>query len=136
MSTNRTNPNAGWADYKTLPRGPNGRLLCRHCGVEVPKGRLSFCSDACVHEWKLRSQPRYLRRCVFERDRGKCARCPAVFPTLHGRWEANHIVAVVEGGGECGLDNMETLCPPCHQRETARLAARRAEARRAAEATS
>jgi 5-methylcytosine-specific restriction endonuclease McrA len=47
-------------------------------------------------------------------------------------WEADHIVPVVEGGGECSLDNYRTLCLPCHRAETAKLAARRAEKRRTA----
>src|SRR5262249_47445533 len=33
------------------------KASCRWCGVKVPKGRRSFCSDACVHEHKLRSDP-------------------------------------------------------------------------------
>ena len=46
-------------------------------------------------------------------------------------WDADHIVEVIEGGGECGLDNYQTLCCPCHKRKTADLAKRRAKARRA-----
>lgn len=41
-------------------------------------------------------------------------------------WEADHIVPVVEGGGGCGPENLRTLCVPCHRRETADLAGRRA----------
>jgi 5-methylcytosine-specific restriction endonuclease McrA len=41
-------------------------------------------------------------------------------------WQADHIVPVVEGGGGCGLDNLRTLCVPCHKRETRELARRRA----------
>ena len=41
-------------------------------------------------------------------------------------WDADHIVPVVEGGGQCGLDNYRTLCHPCHKDETAKLAGRRA----------
>ena len=37
--------------------------------------RRTFCSDACVHEWRLRSSTSYLRECVFERDKGVCALC-------------------------------------------------------------
>jgi hypothetical protein len=32
----------------------------------------------------------------------------------------------VEGGGECDLDNIRTLCVWCHRVETTRLAQRRA----------
>ena len=46
-------------------------------------------------------------------------------------WEADHIVPVVEGGGECGLDGLRTLCLRCHKHETRALAKRRAEARKA-----
>ena len=41
-------------------------------------------------------------------------------------WDADHIVPVTEGGGECGLENLRTLCIPCHKIETATLARRRA----------
>jgi 5-methylcytosine-specific restriction endonuclease McrA len=43
----------------------------------------------------------------------------------------DHIVPVVEGGGDCGLENLRTLCWACHHRETAALAKRRAEKRKA-----
>src|SRR6201989_354948 len=74
MSTSRA-MRGGWVDRKTIPRGPNGRGLCRWCSLEVPRGRYTFCSQFCVHEWKLRSQPAYLREQVFDRDRGICACC-------------------------------------------------------------
>jgi len=40
-------------------------------------------------------------------------------------WECHHKLAVIEGGGGCGLDNLETLCVVCHKKETKELAARR-----------
>ena len=36
-------------------------------------------------------------------------------------WEAHHVVAVAEGGGQCGLDNYETVCWRCHGKETGAL---------------
>jgi 5-methylcytosine-specific restriction endonuclease McrA len=66
------------------------------------------------------------------------ARCqklglPRSFWDLRRRlWEMDHIVPVIEGGGSCGLENLRTLCWACHRKETAALAARRAEARKAA----
>ena len=159
MSTNRTTPKAGWVSHKKLPKGKTGRPLCRWCDQEVPKGRRSFCSEQCVHEHKLRSDPGYLREQVFARDHGICAACGvdcdkidrvfrgllrkaglkvAQFPKLvelhpdrYGAldifrqefpwfrphlsaWAADHIIPVVEGGGECGLENIRTLCLGCH----------------------
>lgn len=45
-------------------------------------------------------------------------------------WDMDHKVAVIEGGGALGLENLQTLCIPDHRRKTAELARRRAEARR------
>ena len=39
-------------------------------------------------------------------------------------WQADHIVPVAEGGGGCGLDNLRTLCLPCHRLATAALVRR------------
>lgn len=170
-------------------RGTNGRGLCRRCGEEVPKGRLTFCGEACIHEWKLRTDPGYLRNQVEKRDRGRCGRCgvrPQAWSDHHGIagkladvqrdidrangmskldadawflirakaiherwdelfgvlrglgyvdgrghwWEADHVVAVVEGGGQCGIDNLQTLCLRCHKAKTRAMHRARAKGRR------
>ena len=36
-------------------------------------------------------------------------------------WDADHILPVAEGGGECDLDNIRTLCLRCHRVVTAQL---------------
>ncbi len=38
-------------------------------------------------------------------------------------WDADHILPVAEGGGECecDLENLRTLCLVCHRRETRAL---------------
>jgi 5-methylcytosine-specific restriction enzyme A len=115
--------------------------------------RRTFCSDACVHEWRLRSSSSYLRECVFARDAGVCAICHTDTHRLRKRilrlpfaqrmreirslieqgvihkrrrsyWEADHRMPVVEGG-DSSLDNMRTLCIPCHRIATRELGARR-----------
>jgi 5-methylcytosine-specific restriction enzyme A len=142
----------GFADRASLEKGPNGRPLCRWCSLEVPERRFTFCSDWCVHEWKLRTDPGYLREKVLARDRAVCAQCGidthAAFIDLKRSrgaqrlrllarwglkrlnrktlWDADHIVPVIEGGGECDLDNLRTLCLICHREATARLRERRA----------
>lgn len=132
-----------------LARGSNGLPLCRWCDLEIlAKRRRTFCSDYCVHQWRLRSDPGYLRDRVFARDRGICQICQAdtiaIFAALkraRGRaraaglslygmksvasrrslWDADHILPVAEGGGQCDLENLRTLCLPCHREATAAL---------------
>jgi 5-methylcytosine-specific restriction endonuclease McrA len=108
---------------------------------------VTFCSDWCVHEWRLRTDPGYLREQVFERDGGICAVCglntAAEWQRLKrlraakkvgllrdwglkslkrsSLWDADHIVPVAEGGGECDLSNIRTLCLKCHRKVTAEL---------------
>ena len=48
-------------------------------------------------------------------------------------WEVDHIQPVSEGGGLCGLENLQTLCTQCHDAETRALRGRLAADRRAAE---
>ena len=127
--------------------------MCRWCKGAVSGRRRTFCSDACVHEWRLRSSTSYLRECVFERDQGVCALCGIDSDKLRRRilrlpfsermrqlrdlqqrgvihtgrkswWEADHILPVVEGG-DSNLENMRTLCIPCHRGVTTELRMRR-----------
>jgi 5-methylcytosine-specific restriction endonuclease McrA len=89
-----------------------------------------------------------LRDEVFERDKGVCATCAkdtvafdAQFDNIKGPpdlqrywraktlremgippgaslWHAHHVKAVSDGGGECGIENLITLCWRCHKAET------------------
>lgn len=34
-------------------------------------------------------------------------------------WDVDHVVAVKDGGGRCGLDGLQTLCVGCHAAKTA-----------------
>jgi hypothetical protein len=36
-------------------------------------------------------------------------------------WDADHILPVCEGGGECDLGNIRTLCLACHKDVTCQL---------------
>ncbi len=49
---------------------------------------------------------------------------------FRSHWEAHHKHAVIEGGGECGLDGYETLCWRCHPKETGQLRRRLNQSRR------
>lgn len=151
MPISRTLP-GGYISLGTLAKGPNGLRLCRWCDLEIlAKRRRTFCSDYCVHQWRLRTDPGYLREQVFARDRGVCAVCSidtvaayaalkrargparAAGLRLYGMksigsrrslWDADHIRPVAEGGGQCDLENLRTLCLLCHREATGRLRAR------------
>ena len=146
----RTLPEAGAVSAEErLSLGANGRPLCRWCRLDILAARRrTFCSAFCVHEWRLRSDPGYVRDLVFARDRGICQLCEtdtvAAFTSLkrsrgsaranalvmwglrsvgsrRSLWDADHIVPVAEGGGQCDLGNLRTLCLPCHREVTADL---------------
>jgi 5-methylcytosine-specific restriction protein A len=141
-------------------RDREGRALCRYCGGLVVAPRRTWCSDLCVEAAKIEcGWTSVIRKALWDRDNGICARCELDVKTLPGRstlsgrwrwrcagewdelrgrgfdpaasaWEADHVIPVVEGGGGCGLDGYRTLCRPCHVLVTAELRARLAKARR------
>jgi 5-methylcytosine-specific restriction endonuclease McrA len=124
-------------------RNADGQPICRWCrGPITAPRRRTFCSDACVHEWRLRSSPPYVREQVWKRDSGICRLCGAdvgaavrlwkrerppaadrrgrrAWRARRPRWEADHILPVADGGGECGLENYRLLCRACHVGVTA-----------------
>jgi 5-methylcytosine-specific restriction protein A len=135
--TRRRRPGVPAAAWGRPDLNAAGEPICRFCGAVVRPPRRTFCSASCVHEWRLRTDPSYVREQVFARDRGRCQHCgldlraaerrwrrakpPARdraarrrWYAARPRWEADHIVPVADGGGECGLDNYRLLCRACH----------------------
>lgn len=134
-----------------LPRNPSGFVACRWCGKDVLPPKRTMCSPECVHELLIRRNNRYIRDCLYKRDKGICSNCGIntkniamealnmnkedrieflkkynisnkrkIWKRLHGGglWDADHIIPVKDGGGECGLDNLTTLCISCHKNKT------------------
>jgi hypothetical protein len=135
-------------DAKLLPKTEAGLNCCRWCNMEVQPPRRTICSKECEHELKLRISGRYLRDCIYMRDKGICSICNIdtkliameanklegeektnfliknkislkrkIWIRKHGGglWDGDHIIRVKDGGGLCGLENMRTLCIPCHK---------------------
>lgn len=108
-----------WHKRRKLPSRPAARAalrlapgVCLWCRGPAAK---DLCSDACRREWRIRAEPFYARMQVADRDGGKCAFCGAGSDD----WHVDHIIAVQDGGGCYGLENLRTLCHPCHLRWTA-----------------
>ncbi|NXB69990.1 ZRAB3 endonuclease, partial [Donacobius atricapilla] len=50
-------------------------------------------------------------------------------------WQADHIQPVFSGGGQCSLENLQTLCTACHRERTAKQAQERSQLKRRSLAT-
>lgn len=113
------------------------KMNCRFCDGQVSRPRRTFCSDRCVHEWRMRSSRSYARYIVWLRDQGICEMCGVDtndratmidranqlgrrFPSWRRTlWDMHHKTAVYDNGGNCGIDGLATYCIFCHQDMTA-----------------
>ena len=130
------------------------RGRCRWCGETIlheagPKegeiNRRRRWHPTCWEAYEA-SDPREARRRVRKRDRTICAQCHLntnrLAREVRGRgrarilrekgfvprrslWELDHIVPLIDGGGH-ELENLQTLCTPCHKKKTAQEASQRA----------
>lgn len=79
------------------------RGICAHCGLNAIREQIRLkrargdVRAALLQHWGLNARAR------------------------RSLWDADHILPVAEGGGECDLDNIRTLCLRCHRVVTAQL---------------
>lgn len=78
--------------------GIDGHALFTRIRALEPSERLNALCNA---NWKLPKSAKALDRLLHEPKEGDF-------------WQADHILPVAQGGGGCGLENLRTLCVPCH----------------------
>ena len=99
--------------------------ICAICGLDT--ARLArFWGVTAIKHYLYRSPNRELYQSVMAAWRRMRKASLGAEYRRTGYWDMDHIKPVILGGGGCGLDNLRTLCIPCHKKETAKLAARRA----------
>jgi 5-methylcytosine-specific restriction endonuclease McrA len=96
--------------------------ICALCGIDT-----TVLGKVLAAEWQRVKMASTARE---RRERAEFRKRYRWFFRRRSYWDADHIVPVVEGGGECTMANIRTLCVPCHQRVTKDLARRQASQRR------
>lgn len=103
--------------------------VCQHCGVDAQELFL-----------RMRDAPKSHRKSLL--NAAWTAKLPLEQlnemlrnPGEGHFWQVDHIRPVYEGGGQCSLDNLQTLCTVCHKERTAQQAKERSQVRRLSLAT-
>ena len=103
--------------------------VCRQCGVDCENlvRRVRALKSRAKREAEIvRLHPAFAKR-------GASALLRRLARTANAghAWECDHIIAVYEGGGECTVENAQTLCVLCHAQKTKAQAKMRANERAA-----
>lgn len=81
--------------------------ICAGCSLDTTKITKGF-----RRPLKNESKAQWIKRVALVRKQYNIPKHRVTF------WDANHILAVAEKGGQSGLLNFETLCLRCHQLHT------------------
>ena len=120
-------------DFRKPPK-PNSyyvqeKGICRWCGKKIiengiHKTRKTWHQD-CATDYMIIYHSTEARKHIWKRDKGKCNGCGKQC-TRRG-WDLDHIKPLLEQKGlkedeldwtYYGLENMQTLCRPCHREKT------------------
>lgn len=128
MNNHRNPPKPHY--YDTVPEG-----TCRWCNMQIgltKTGRVSKSRwhKKCYDVYQEIFHTSVTRRAVWKRDTGKCNVCKTQCDRkgING-WQMDHIIPLIEANGDIKywlLDNLQTLCKPCHKEKTGREATARA----------
>ncbi|KAM6893490.1 DNA annealing helicase and endonuclease ZRANB3 [Xenentodon cancila] len=103
--------------------------ICQHCGLHVHDLFLKI-RDAPPSQRKEMLESTWLAQLPIK-QLNEMIRAP-----VEGDfWQVDHIRPVYSGGGQCSLDNLQTLCTVCHKARTAQQAKERSQMRKSAAAS-
>lgn len=92
--------------------------VCDRCEAELSTGRRRWCSDDCSAHYYRHHIWQYARNAALRRDKQTC-----VNGCDHPMLEVDHIKAARGAHSKHAcvhhLDNLRTLCVPCHKARTA-----------------
>ncbi|KAM8872272.1 DNA annealing helicase and endonuclease ZRANB3 isoform 1-T2 [Synchiropus picturatus] len=102
--------------------------ICQHCGIHAhdlfqkvrnapPSQRKEMLENTWLAQLSLKQLNEMIRA-----------------PVEGDFWQVDHIRPVYSGGGQCTLDNLQTLCTVCHKNRTAQQAKDRSQKRKSAAA--
>lgn len=103
--------------------------ICQHCGLhahdlflKVRDAPPSRRKDMLENTWLAQLSLKQLNEMIRA-------------PVEGDFWQVDHIRPVYSGGGQCSLDNLQTLCTVCHKARTAQQAKERSQMRKSAAAS-
>ncbi|MEQ2290134.1 hypothetical protein AMECASPLE_000390 [Ameca splendens] len=103
--------------------------ICQHCGLYAHELFLKV-RDAPASKRKEMLENTWLAQLPLK-QLNEMIRAP-----VEGDfWQVDHIRPVYRGGGQCSLDNLQTLCTACHKARTALQAKERSQMRKSAAAS-
>ena len=123
-----------WDGNFRIPPKPNSyyvqeKGICRWCGKKIIENkehnkRKTWHQD-CATDYMIIYHSGEARKHIWKRDKGKCNECGERC-TRRG-WDLDHVKPLMEQKGIKGnkldwsyykLNNMQTLCRPCHKKKT------------------
>ncbi|XP_044044086.1 DNA annealing helicase and endonuclease ZRANB3 [Siniperca chuatsi] len=103
--------------------------ICQHCGLHAHDLFLKV-RDALPSQRKDMLENTWLAQLSLK-QLNEMIRAP-----VEGDfWQVDHIRPVYSGGGQCSLDNLQTLCTVCHKARTAQQAKERSQMRKSVAAS-
>nr|XP_009500196.1 PREDICTED: DNA annealing helicase and endonuclease ZRANB3 [Phalacrocorax carbo] len=108
---------------------------------EIERGVCQFCNQNAQELYlSIRDAPKSQRKKLLESSWMSCLPLgqlnEIITNPMEGQfWQADHIKPVYSGGGQCSLENLQTLCTVCHRKRTAQQAKERSQLKRRSLAT-